>query len=156
MLTKMKHSQNVLQLTEKFEGCKYRAYQDSGGVWTIGFGHTRGVFQDMVCTVVQAIDWLIEDYKIAEDAVNHLVLPQLNQDEFDALCDFVFNVGATNFLHSTLLKMLNLKDYKGAAGQLLVWDHCDGKVLAGLLARRVAEENLFNEGVNNETSSQTA
>ena len=76
-------------------------------------------------------------------AVNHYVAITLNQEEFDALVDLVFNIGATNFASSTLLRDLNAGDIAGAADQFERWDQCDGTVLAGLLRRRIAEKQEF-------------
>lgn len=140
-----KYSKVGLALTEAFEGVRLEAYQDSVGVWTIGHGHTRGVRPGMTCTAEQALQWLIEDTQIAVDAVNDLVDVPLTQDEFDALVDFVFNLGAPALAHSTLLRLLNAGQYHAAAAQFELWDHAGGKVVAGLLRRRRAEEQLFEE-----------
>jgi lysozyme len=132
-------------LTEQFEGCSLTAYQDSAGIWTLGFGHTGGVTQGMTCTQAQAEAWLLEDIQWAVTVVNNLVTVQLTQGEFDALVDFVFNVGSGNFASSTMLRMLNASNFAGAAGQFARWDLAGGQVVAGLLRRRVAEEGEFNE-----------
>jgi lysozyme len=67
----------------------------------------------------------------------------MDQDEFDALVDFVFNLGTTAFAGSTLLRDLNASNLAGAAAQFQNWDHAGGRVLAGLLQRRLAEAKLF-------------
>jgi lysozyme len=132
-------------LTEQFEGCSLTAYQDSGGVWTIGFGHTAGVTEGMTCTQAQAEAWLLEDIQWAVSTVQNRVLVPLTQGEFDALVDFVFNVGSGNFASSTMLRMLNAGNFAGAADQFARWDLAGGQVVAGLLRRRIAEEGEFNE-----------
>jgi lysozyme len=137
------YSKDGLHLTEQFEGCKLEAYQDSKGVWTIGYGHTRGVHAGMTCTQEQAELWLAEDIAWAESEVNRLVHVPLTQDEFDALVDFTFNAGCGNFDHSTLLALVNKGDYAGAADQFPLWDHAGGKVIEGLLRRRKAERKMF-------------
>lgn len=137
------YSKDGLHLTEQFEGCKLKAYQDSGGVWTIGYGHTHCVLQNDTCTLEQAEQWVIDDINYSSSIVNRNVKIEINQHEFDALVDFVFNVGVGNFLSSTLLKYLNAGNFKAAAAEFLRWDKCKGVKLAGLLARRQAEKTEF-------------
>jgi lysozyme len=132
-------------LTEQFEGCSLTAYPDVKGVWTIGYGHTGGVQPGQTCTQEQADEWLQIDIQGAVRAVQTLVKVPLTQDEFNALVDFVFNVGSGNFAASTMLARLNLGDYAGAAAQFERWDLAGGNVIQGLLNRRIAEENEFNE-----------
>ena len=139
----MNYSKNGLALTESFEGCRLKAYQDSNGVWTIGYGHTQGVRKGMACTQAQAEAWLLQDVAWATKTVNAVVKVQLTQSEFDALTDFVFNVGSGNFEKSLLLHALNLEEYDIAANEFERWDKAGGKVVAGLLRRRVAERLLF-------------
>jgi lysozyme len=137
------YSSNGLHLTEQFEGDRLTAYQDSKGVWTIGYGHTRGVVAGMTCTQAQAEQWLVEDIAWAASEVNRLVHVSLTQAEFDSCVDFTFNCGCGNFDHSTLLKLINAGDMAHAAEEFAKWDKCGGKVVAGLLRRRAAEAALF-------------
>lgn len=139
----MNYSKSGLALTERFEGCKLVAYQDQGGTWTIGYGHTKGVKPGDTCTPDQAEQWLIEDTKNAEDIVNKDVIVPLTQGEYDSLVDFVFNLGGKDLEISTLLKLLNSSDYQGAANEFVKWDHVGGKEVAGLLNRRLAEKQEF-------------
>ena len=141
----MTYSKAGLRLTERFEGCRLAAYPDTGGVWTIGYGHTHGVIEGMTCTLEQAQIWLEQDIQAAVDAVNRLVKISLEQPEFDALVDFVFNLGTGAFARSTMLKDINAGNLAAAAMQFPLWDHDAGRVLAGLLHRRLAEELEFNE-----------
>ena len=92
----------------------------------------------------QAAAWLAEDIQSAVGSVNRRVKTTLTQSEFDAVCDFVFNVGVGNFAGSTMLKLLNKGDYAGAAGEFDRWDIAGGNVVAGLLRRREAEREEFN------------
>lgn len=132
-------------LTEQFEGCKLTAYQDVKGVWTIGYGHTgTDVRPGLVITQGTAEDLLLHDVQSAEFHVNHLVNVPLTQHEFDALVDFTFNVGSGNFASSTLLKLLNLRNYAAAALEFVKWNKSGGMVVAGLLRRRIAETEVFN------------
>lgn len=140
------YSDNGLALTKQFEGCKLSAYQDQVGVWTIGYGHTgAGVASGLTITQDQADALLTSDIAAAATFVNQIVTVPLQQNQFDALVDFVFNLGRTRFGGSTLLKNLNTGDFAGAAAQILVWDHAGGQVVAGLLRRRQAEKALFDQ-----------
>ena len=142
---RMQYSSDGLHLTEGFESCRLVAYQDSKGVWTIGWGHTRGVEEGDTCTQAQADAWLLEDVQEAVDAVNRLVTVQLTQHQFDALVDFCFNAGQGNFASSTMLRMVNAGDEAGADLQFARWDMCGGVHLYGLARRRASEANEFEE-----------
>jgi lysozyme len=127
-----------------FEGFRSQPYQDAVGVWTIGYGHTKGVGPDSKrVTKAKALELLEQDAAVAATAIRDLVHVHLSQNQFDALCSFTFNLGTGALAESTLLKLLNKGDYKGAAGQFGRWTHADGQVLAGLVARRAAERALF-------------
>lgn len=142
----LRYSKQGAALTEQFEGCRLTAYQDCRGVWTIGYGHTgTGVYRGLTITQQQAEAFLLQDITWAEAMVNSHVSIPLNQNEFDALVDFVFNCGAGDFESSTLLKMINANDLAAAALQFERWDKAGGKVVAGLLRRRLAEEQEFNQ-----------
>ena len=134
-----------LAVTETGEGLRLTAYQDQGGVWTIGYGHTGpAVVEGLTCTPEQAAQWLQEDILFAATAVNRLVTVELTQAEFDALTDFTFNAGVTAFANSTLLKLLNKGNYTGAALEFPKWDLCAGQVNKGLQNRRAAEQDDFD------------
>ena len=92
---------------------------------------------------IDAESLLLSDVGTAARCVNQLVTIELSQNEFDALVDFVFNLGATSFAGSTLLRDLNGGNIAGAAGEFQKWDHAGGRVLAGLLRRRLSESTLF-------------
>ena len=143
----MKYSKKGLSLTEGFEKLRLAAYQDSGGVWTIGYGHTHCVYPGMTCTKDQAEAWLLSDMTDAENTVNHMVKVPLTQGEYDALVDLVFNIGSGNLHGSTVLALLNAGNYKDAALHIEDWDKCKGQELVGLLRRRLAEEDEFIEGM---------
>lgn len=139
----MKYSENGYKLTKEFEGLKLLAYQDGGGVWTIGHGHTHDVKKGDIITAAQA-QWLLEfDIQDSVDHVNEYVVVPLTQNQFDALVDFTFNLGNGALKGSTLLKKLNSGDYKGAAAEFQRWNKDNGKVVAGLTRRRKAEMQLF-------------
>lgn len=141
------YSTKGLALTEEFEGCRLTAYQDQVGVWTIGYGHTGpDVTAGLTITSDEAQALLAKDVSSAADSVNNLVAVKLTQQEFDALVDFVFNLGAGAFRGSTMLRDLNAGDFTNAAAQFDMWDHAGGAVVAGLLRRRQAEAELFEGG----------
>lgn len=135
-----------LDLIKSFEGLRLKAYQDSVGVWTIGYGHTKTATPGMVISEPEAEAMLRNDLAEAQGAVERLVKQPLNDNEYAALVSFVFNLGSGNFSRSTLLKKLNAGNRKGAADQFLVWNKAGGKVLAGLTRRRQAERALFITG----------
>ena len=139
----MRISDEGLELIKKFEGLRLVAYQDSIGMWTCGYGHTRDVQKELHCTEAIADAWLKEDVHHAETCINNSVSVPLTQGEFDALVSFVFNLGCAKFRGSTLLRKLNDGDYDGASAEFSRWDKAGGKVLAGLTARREAEAKRF-------------
>lgn len=141
----MEYSKKGLALTESFEGLRTTAYQDQVGVWTIGYGHTRGVYPGMTCTEEQANQWLEEDACDCENDLNTHAKVPLTQNEFDAMVDFCINLGKGALNGSTLLHLVNEGRFSEAANEFEKWDHAGGKVVAGLLRRRQAEENLFNQ-----------
>jgi lysozyme len=131
-------------LTEQVEGLRLTAYQDSVGVWTIGYGHTGSdVRPGLTITQEQASALLQQDVAGAVAAVNRLVTVTLTQNQFDALVDFTFNEGQGNLASSTLLRELNAGNTAGAAAQFLVWVYAGGVQLPGLVKRRQAEAALF-------------
>jgi lysozyme len=147
----MNYSKNGLHLTEQFEGVRLTAYPDpatGGDPWTIGYGHTGpDVYPGLTITQEQAEELLTQDTEKAAAAVNAKVTGDITQEEFDALVDFVFNVGAGNFAASTLLKKVNSGDIHGAAAEFEKWDMDAGKQMAGLLRRRHAEAEEFLSGI---------
>lgn len=139
----MQISDNGLVLVTQSEGLRLEAYLDRGGVPTIGYGHTKGVKLGDKVTQYEALNLLREDTKDAVDAVNKLVRVTLTQNQFDAICDFVFNLGEGAFARSTMLNMLNSRNYEGASYEFQKWNHDNGKVVAGLTIRRKREADLF-------------
>jgi lysozyme len=140
----MKMSDRGYEFTQDMEGTKYYGYLDPVGIPTAGVGHTGAdVVVGKQYTQEQVMKWLKQDMAWAEENVNKLVKVELTQNQFDALCDFVFNVGAGAFATSTLLKKLNAGDYQGAADQFGRWVYAKGKLLPGLVKRRKAQAELF-------------
>lgn len=151
----MRYSKQGMALTEQFESCRLVAFKPTPtDPWTIGWGHTKGVEEGQTCSQEQADQWLLDDVGDAENAVNQLVKGGLTQEEFDALVDFVFNVGVDAFANSTMLRLLNEHDIDGAIGEFDKWDHAGGVEVAGLLRRRQAERALFTLGADFTKESQ--
>jgi lysozyme len=133
-------------IIKESESLQLKAYLCPAGVWTIGWGHTKGVKAGDTCTIDEAEVMLSSDLLDAEYAVNKCVKVDLNQNQFDALVSFVFNVGGGNFKSSTMLRKLNAGDYAGAANEFKRWNKAGGRVLNGLTIRREKESKLFKEG----------
>lgn len=126
-----------LNLIKSFEGCRLTAYQDSAGVWTIGYGHTNGVKKGQVITKDQADDFLRQDIAWAVAAVNALNR-DLTQGEFDGLVSFTFNCGPQN-LH----KLCDGRTMDQIKEKILLYNKAGGTVLTGLMRRRRAELQLM-------------
>lgn len=116
---------------------------------TIGYGTilysngTTVTMDDNPISQSQAIDELEYNINLKCNSINDLVTVEINQHQFDALASFTYNLGVHALTSSTLLKLLNNSDFDGAAEQFLVWDKVGGKVIQGLLNRRMAEKALF-------------
>jgi lysozyme len=133
-----------VELIKESEGLRLKAYLPTpNDVYTIGYGHTKTAEKGMVITLAGADALLLHDLAWVETAIDTYVQVPLNQNQYDALSSFIYNVGGTAFRKSTLLKKLNQNDYNGAANELLRWDKQKGKVLRGLTKRRQLEKDLF-------------
>jgi lysozyme len=138
------YSDNGLELTKSFEGLRLEAYQDVGGVWTIGYGHTGpDLLAGMKISQADADAMLRADLSVAVACVSRGVTEKISQAQFDAMTDFCFNVGRGNFLQSSLLRKVNVGDFEGAAAQFLLWVNAGGKRVEGLERRRQAERAMF-------------
>lgn len=132
-----------LQLIKDVEGLRLRAYQDTGGVWTIGVGHTGlDVVKGKIITEAEADRLLAADVREAEEIVARL-FPVTTQPQFDALVSFTFNLGEPQVSSSTLRKLHNAGDYAGAAAQFARWKFDNGKEVAGLVTRRRKEAAMY-------------
>jgi lysozyme len=142
----MKISQTGLDAIKRHEGLRLTAYPDpaSGGdPWTIGYGHTRDVERGQTITAAQAEQFLREDLAWVESCIERNVVAPLTQGQYDALCSLIFNIGQSAFTKSTLMRLLNQRDYAGAAQQFERWNIADGRVNLGLTTRRAAERSMF-------------
>ena len=145
----MKISQVGIDLIKSFEGCVLTAYLCPSNVWTIGYGHTTGVYQGQTITKEQAEQYLKEDIVRYENYVNNTGL-SLNQNQFDALVSFTYNCGSGN-----LKKLIANRSLAEIAEAMLLYNKSNGKTLSGLVRRREAERKLFLTPVNQQSSSNT-
>lgn len=132
-----------LKLITFFEGCELNSYDDGVGVWTIGYGHTKGIFAGMSITQTEAESFLREDLEEFETVVEECVQVPINSDQFSALVAFSFNVGPQALAESTLLRLLNAGEIQMAANEFPKWNKAGGQPLLGLTRRRKAEQALF-------------
>lgn len=140
----MKIGKKGIELIMKFEGFREKAYLCPAGIWTIGYGTTKDVKKDDVVNQKEAEKLLKEHLSVVEGFINNLNL-NLTQNQFDAICSFVYNVGRTAFLKSTLLKQIETNTNSlEIAIQFKRWNKANGYVLPGLIARRKAEAELYN------------
>lgn len=141
----MRTSQRGIDLIKEFEGFSERAYLCPGGVYTIGYGHTRGVQIGDTCTREKAEEYLRDDLKDTEEAIEALITVPLTQNQFDALASLVYNIGSGNFFYSTIRRVicLNIGDIEEYRKAWMMWVKARGKVLKGLVRRREAEFKLF-------------
>jgi lysozyme len=141
----MKLSKAGADLIKKYEGCRLKAYKCPAGVWTIGFGHTGNVKEGQVINQVQADALFDKDVQKFVEGVNKLVKVEINQNQFDALVSFTYNLGIGALKKSTLLQYVNKKQFDKAANEFDRWNKAGGEVLKGLVNRRNSEEALFEE-----------
>ena len=127
----------------QFEGCRLTAYRCPAGVWTIGYGHTKDVHEGDQIDKATALELLTEDLVEHASQAAPLVTADIDESQFVALLDFVFNVGVGNFRRSSVLKNLNKGATLAAANAFLLWNKAGGKTLPGLTRRRRAEQRLF-------------
>lgn len=148
----MKISNNGLDLIKQFEGLSLTPYLCPANIPTIGYGNTfyedgtKVTLKDKPITEQRAnelFEYIVN--KTFSDNINKVVKVPLNQNQFDALVSFAYNIGNGNFNWSTLLKKLNKLDYEGASLEFGRWNQASGKILQGLVLRRQKEKELFNK-----------
>ena len=139
----MNISNEGISLIKKFEGCDLKAYYDAVNVLTIAYGRTKNVQAGDTCTQEQADAWLEEELHEYGGYVNDAVTVDLEQNQFDALTSWTYNLGPSNLNSSTMLKKINEKDWEEVPNQIKRWNKAGGKVLEGLVRRREAEALLF-------------
>ena len=132
-------SASVLVGVAIHEGYKSTAYQDVGGVYTVGYGQADGVKKGDVTDPVRALVKLEQSLDEHAKGMVQCIKVPISQGEYDAYLDFTYNVGVSAFCHSTLNKKLNSMDYDGACKELLKWNTAGGKIEPGLQKRRQEE-----------------
>jgi lysozyme len=142
-----------IELLKRWEGCRLKAYQDSVGVWTIGYGLTSAaglvkVTPGMIITQQQADDYLVAALVKYEAAVTKALKRAPNSNQFSAMVSLCYNIGPGAFAKSSIARLFNDGDIDGAADSFLLWNKAGGKVLKGLVDRRKAERSLFLAGAS--------
>lgn len=141
----MRTSAKGISLICNFEGFRDKAYQDVVGVWTIGYGFTKGVVEGMTITPNGAKIRLQDELTEYERAVENACTIPPNQNQFDALVSFAFNVGCAGMRRSSVIKAHNRGDFDSAARAFALWNKAGGKVYRGLVRRRASEASLYLE-----------
>lgn len=139
-----------IKMIKQWEQCRLEAYDDGGGVWTIGWGRTKDVQEGDTCTQREADLWFYEDdLRDAIEAVDRWVEVFLNPNQYGAILSFTYNLGEDNLRKSTLLRKLNGRDWDGVVRELPRWckQRIDGElvVVQGLVNRRTAEVALWSK-----------
>jgi len=147
----MTSSPAATDLIKQFESLRLDAYLCPAGVWTIGWGHTAGVREGLRITAELAEEFLRRDIAQVNQGLATVIHVPLTQGQYDALVSLCFNLrgGALRLpsIAPRLVAKINAGDYQGAADELLDIDRANGKVLPGLVRRRVAERALFETGL---------
>lgn len=143
----MNISSRGIELIKQFEGFRGESYPDSNNSWSIGYGHNGElngceITQGMSITETEATVLLLKDLEHVEKILNNNILVSLTQNQFDALCSLVFNIGAGAFRKSNMLLLLNKKEFYSAADEFLLWDRV-GYKKNYLQSRRQKERELF-------------
>lgn len=145
----MNINQATISLVKEFEGCKLEAYQDSVGVWTIGYGTTAGVGlgvepkDGMKITQEEAELLLMAGLKKFAEQIKPMLMRDVNDNQFGALLSLSYNIGPTAFSRSSALMMVNDGQFIKAADAIRLWNKAGGAVNRGLIRRREAERTLF-------------
>ena len=146
----MRHiNERGIEMVKSFEGLALRPYVCAGGVNSVGYGATRNstggpIDLDMEpISETEAEALLLRDLESSEGWVSRLIKTALTENQYSALTSFTFNVGAGALQRSTLRMKLNRSEYQGAADEFPKWRMTGGRVLAGLVRRRAAEQALF-------------
>jgi lysozyme len=137
----------LIKLIKESEGCKLTSYKCPAGIWTIGYGQTKGIKEGMTWTQNQADEDLV---KTALEVLNRAIkyspiLASVNMEKQAAIADFIYNLGVGNYATSTLKKKVDVGDWVSAASEIKRWDKAAGKVLKGLTVRRGKEAALLLE-----------
>lgn len=135
----------AVDLIKEFEGCILNAYRDPVGIWTIGYGTTKGVKPGMKISKAEAESLLLKDIEeVRVPALRKMIKVAVTGNELCALVSLCYNIGTGALAKSTLMKKLNAnRSDEEVANEFLKWNKAGGKVLKGLVRRRKAERSLF-------------
>lgn len=136
----------TIALIAGFEGFMPTAYQDATGRWTCGYGHTARVKADTTCTEALAKKWLRDDLHQVEQCINRSVKVAMTQNEYDALCSWIYNLGCHTWNQSRALQYLNNGDSDLCIDHMSLYNMAGGHRLEGLVRRRSAERRLWLTG----------
>lgn len=145
----MKCNDAGIEIIKHFEGWSSNSYQDPIGIWTIGFGSIWQLDSERVTKKTPPLSkeegelLLRRELLHVEKAVNKLVTVELTENAFSSLCSWCYNLGTSRLKSSTLRAKLNRGDYNGASAEFPKWRMAGGKILSGLVRRRVEERKLF-------------
>lgn len=144
----MKTNRAGIELLKRWEGCRLKAYQDSVGVWTIGYGLTSAagiipVTAGLTITQQQADDYLVRALVKYEAAVTKALTRAPNENQFSAMVSLCYNIGPGAFAGSSVARHFNAGNLHSAADSFLLWNKAGGRVLKGLVNRREDERRLF-------------
>ena len=133
----------AIEMLKMFEGCRLEAYDDGGGVWTIGYGHTLGVHKGDIWVQETADFWLKREVDTTHKAVLARLTTPVSGNQLAAMISLCYNIGVGAFAASTVLAKHNDSEWQTAADAFLLWDKQNGKVLNGLVRRRETERSLY-------------
>ena len=145
MMANMQISQSGLEMVKNFEGFRSKPYKCPAGRWTVGYGTTQGITKDTVPITEEAASRMLEDDLDLIASVVSKYLPELRQNQADAVLSFVYNVGLDAFSRSGLCHAIrkNPDDFEAIRREFMRWIHAKGEVLPGLVKRRKAEADLY-------------
>ena len=143
-------SNNCVNIVKQFEGFRSKPYKCSAGIPTIGYGSTfylnneKVSMNDSEITKEFAEELLLKTLSDFSQSVDKLIKVELNQNQYDAIVSFCYNVGVGAFSNSTMLKLINVNDLTKASNEFIRWNKAKGKVVNGLTIRRKKEKELFD------------
>ncbi|MCK5779877.1 MAG: lysozyme [Psychrilyobacter sp.] len=142
-----KISSSGIESLMKIEKLSLKSYRDSGGVLTIGYGHTsKTVRANMTITKKRALELLKQDLKVAEQGVFNSLHVKTSQKQYDSMVSLAYNIGVRRFRTSTLIKYHNKNRFSKTSKEFLKWDKIHGKSYIGLYKRRIDEQKQYDDG----------
>lgn len=142
----MIQSHDLLPFVEGWEGLRTTAYNDGGGVWTIGIGRTKGVRPGDTCTEEQARAWFADEMREYAAALEAYLIRPPSQQQFDALLSLAYNCGVAAIGMSGVVARHNAGLHEDCANRFLLWNKDGGRPVAGLTKRREAERAIYLRG----------